>query len=562
VILRGKTLLRLVCALALLCASCAALDRNAFTFTSYDLEIRLSPDSNGFDARGKIVLRNASDQPQRAIALQISSSLSWRSVRLADKPLVLTTSQYTSDVDHTGALSEATVTLAHDIAPKGMVELEISYGGVIPQNGYRLTRVGAPENVANSTEWDRISPAFTAFRGFGYVVWYPVSTDAASLSEGNRLATTIGDWQARETNSRLVARVQCLCEQGLASNGRLLASSPEEHKADIEFPALGSTVPVIALGDYHKLEKPEAVAYYLPEERAKAEEFAVAAQQATRLVSDWIGAPHTPALLIDVPGAAPFDTGSAWVVPLSSVSTSIMPVTATVLLARAAVTSPRQWIADGLPQFLRAVYDEEHGGRELALTYLNNFRAPLAEAEKQPEQNEPLVRSTDPIFYRYKAMYVWWMLRDMLGADVLKKAIRAYRVQDDKEPAYFQRLLRQFSTRDLEWFFDDWVYRDYGLPDFRIDAVFSRPLLTATGKVEGESLTITVQNLGAAGAEVPFAIRSASGEVWHRIEVRAKAKAVTRIQLPEPPEHITLNDGSVPESELGNNAYQIKASGK
>lgn len=552
----------LVCASALLCASCFALDRNAFTFTSYDLEVRLTPDSSGFDARGKITLRNDSEQPQRAIALQVSSALSWHSVRLADKPLVLTTSQYTSDVDHTGALSEATVTLARDVPPKSTVELEVSYGGTIPQNAFRLTRVGAPENIANSTEWDRISPAFTAFRGFGYVVWYPVSTEAASLSAGNNLPTTIGSWQVRQANSHLVAHVQCQCEHGLVTNGHVLSASTEERKTEIEFPALGGSVPVIAVGDYHKLEQPEAVVYYLPEDRARAEEFAVAAQKVTPLVSEWLGTPHNPALLIDVPSASPFDTSSTWVVPLSSISISIMPAISTVLLARAAVTSPRQWIAEGLPQFLRAVYDEEHGGRDLALTYMKNFRAPLAEAEKQPNQNEPLVRSTDPIFYRYKAMYVWWMLRDMLGADVLKKGIRAYRPQDDKEPAYFQRLLRQFSTRDLEWFFDDWVYRDYGLPDFRVDAVFSRPLLTATGKTEGESLTITVQNLGAAGAELPFAIRSASGEVWHRIEVRAKAKAVTRVQLPEPPEHITLNDGSVPESDLTNNAYEIKASGR
>ena len=51
-----------------------------------------------------------------------------------------------------------------------------------------------------------------------------------------------------------------------------------------------------------------------------------------------------------------------------------------------------------------------------------------------------------------------------------------YRADEDKDPAYMQRLVASSTKRDLQWFFDDWVYHDRGLPDFRVDSVFYRPL--------------------------------------------------------------------------------------
>ena len=36
----------------------------------------------------------------------------------------------------------------------------------------RLTRMGAPDEIARRNDWDQISEPFTAIRGLGYVVWY------------------------------------------------------------------------------------------------------------------------------------------------------------------------------------------------------------------------------------------------------------------------------------------------------------------------------------------------------------------------------------------------------
>ncbi len=154
-------------------------------------------------------------------------------------------------------------------------------------------------------------------------------------------------------------------------------------------------------------------------------------------------------------------------------------------------------------------------------------------------------------------MYVWWMLRDMVGEPVLKKAIAAYRPDQDKEPSYMPRLIAAQTQRDLEWFFDDWVYRDRGLPDFKVESAFSRKTMTGPFM-----LTITLDNLGTAGAEVPIIVKFTGGEIMRRLEVHAKSKAVVRVETPAAPQEIVVNDGSVPESNKTNNVFKIESAEK
>ena len=195
--------MRLLCILCVLCGGglfARALDREAFTFTKYDLEVRLEPEQQRLGARGKVTLRNDSAQPQKVAVLQISSSLSWRSVKVADKPVQFVSQPFASDIDHTGALSEAIVTLPAEVQPKGSVELEIGYEGVIPLDTTRLTQVGVPNDLAKHTSWDQISPSFTAVRGAGYVGWYPIGTESADFSEGNSLFEVVERWKKREAD--------------------------------------------------------------------------------------------------------------------------------------------------------------------------------------------------------------------------------------------------------------------------------------------------------------------------------------------------------------------------
>ena len=103
--------LRVLCVLCGVLVQAHAIDREAFTFTNYNLDVRIEPEQQRLAVRGKITLRNDSASPQKNLTLQISSSLDWRSIQLEGKPAQFVSQPYTSDIDHTGALSEALVTL-------------------------------------------------------------------------------------------------------------------------------------------------------------------------------------------------------------------------------------------------------------------------------------------------------------------------------------------------------------------------------------------------------------------------------------------------------------------
>jgi hypothetical protein len=90
------------------------------------------------------------------------------------------------------------------------------------------------------------------------------------------------------------------------------------------------------------------------------------------------------------------------------------------------------------------------------------------------------------------------------------------------------------------------------LPDFRVDSVYARPIVNG-----GYIVTIAIENLGNAGAEVPVTLRMEDGEVTKRLEVHAKSKAAVRIEAPTTPLEVVVNDGSVPESDMSNNVFKV-----
>jgi hypothetical protein len=73
-----------------------------------------------------------------------------------------------------------------------------------------------------------------------------------------------------------------------------------------------------------------------------------------------------------------------------------------------------------------------------------------------------------------------------------------------------------------------------------------------------QMVTVTLENSGNAGAEVPFTVRCAGSEISRRLEVRAKSTATIRVELAEAPIDVMVNDGSVPENDAGNNVFKIQ----
>src|SRR5579864_1036391 len=204
-----QTWVKILWFLGVLCgpALSFSLDREVFSITNYDLNVQVEPEQHRLGARGKITLHNDSSTPQKIAVLQISSSLDWRSVKAGDKALQFVSQPYTSDIDHTGGLSEAVVTLPQPVAPGSAIELEIGYEGVILLDATRLTRIGTPEDVAKSTDWDQISNPFTAVRGAGYVAGYPMAAEAANLSEGDSLFKVLSRWKASQVGAKFKIKI-------------------------------------------------------------------------------------------------------------------------------------------------------------------------------------------------------------------------------------------------------------------------------------------------------------------------------------------------------------------
>src|SRR5256885_12325858 len=161
-----NSFLKSLCVLSVLCgfhSAALALDRDSFTFTDYNLTIKIDPGFHVLRSFGTVVLRNDSDKPQHIAVLQISSSLRWESIRLLPavsseatppaptekeksngKLVQYVVQPYTSDIDHTGELSEAIVTLSADVTPRTSVQLEIAYSGIIEPSSGRWDRVAVP----------------------------------------------------------------------------------------------------------------------------------------------------------------------------------------------------------------------------------------------------------------------------------------------------------------------------------------------------------------------------------------------------------------------------------
>jgi hypothetical protein len=565
-----KSVLKPLCLLCVLCGSVLSfsLDREAFSITNYDLNLQIEPEQHRLGARGKITLKNDTPTPQKIAVLQISSSLDWRAIRAADKTLQFVTQPYTSDIDHTGSLSEAIVTLPQDVAPKGTIDLNIAYEGVILLDTARLTRVGTPEDAAKGSDWDRIDEEFSAVRGVGYVAWYPIATESASLSEQNELSEVLGRWRAREAISEMSLFFESTKNYRIlfsgTKNGFVLMADKPASAGGFSMIRPGGNVPTFVLADYKSIEAKGVFAVnFLPGKEPVAASYSDILASLDPLPSAR-GAVGLQVAQLPESGAAPFVSDHLLLTPLRQL-TEEARLTLIYALARQKAASPHPWINEGLAHFAQVSDIEQQHNRNAAVDYLKAHVSLLADAEAHLNQRDlgsaassrSLVNTADDLYLQTKAMWVWWMLRDMIGETQLNMILFSYHASEDNDPSYMPRLIAAHTQRDLAWFFDDWVYHDRGLPDFKVESAFA-----ASTPTRSFLLTITLDNLGTAGAEVPVAIKFAGGEVTKRIEVRAKSKATFRVETPAAPQEIRANDGSVPESDITNNVFKIPETAK
>jgi aminopeptidase N len=265
---------------------------------------------------------------------------------------------------------------------------------------------------------------------------------------------------------------------------------------------------------------------------------------------------------------APWESGAMLFTPLHTAKRDLLEVALVHQMTHASLASFRPWIEEGAAHFAQALQREQQQGRAAALEYMQQQVRMLTVTERmiamsaanrgggwEPKWRPPsLITTDDEVLYRTKAMFVWWMLRDMVGDAALRRALNAYKPDMDKSPAYVQSLVEKESGRQLEWFFDDWVYRGRGLPDFRITDAKARANLDGSFTVD-----LSIKNLGTASAEVPVTVSTEGQTVSKRVIVLAGDSEDLRVTVPAKPIEAIVNDGSVPEMDSTNNQAAIAA---
>lgn len=550
-------------------------DRRAVTFTDIDLDVHLRTAEQQFAARASLTVRNDGKTPLSRIPLQISSSLNWERIRTGDRDVVFTVATLNSDTDHTGQLHEAAIPLSQPLAPGATIKLDVTYSGAIALDAKRLLAIGTPDDAALHSDWDQISVPFTGLRGFGNVVWYPVSSVPVILGDGSRVFDEIGREKLLLVGAHFHLRLAIEFPPAQAPSAAIV--NGQSVPLSVTDSAAGSEVPGLATADSGAVtlgfEAPSLFAVtrtahgdenlnllLLPEDATAEDSWRAAATAVMPFMKNWLGAsPHSPLTILDLPDThdAPFETGGLLAVPVRSGSPYELQGVLVHALSHAFVHSvaapPPEWLDEGLANFLGTLWTEKHEGRGTALESLEAARPALALAEPEsPGQGagEPLGRAASPVYYRTKATYVLWMLRDIAGETALSAALREYQTgsksgSGKEAPKSFEKLLEQAGDEhDLAWFFADWIDADKGLPELSIESVFP-----TTANSDSSLVAVNMVNNGYAAAEVPLTVRSDLTAVTQRILIPARGKASRRVLIQGKPLEVQLNDGAVPETQ-------------
>jgi hypothetical protein len=548
-------------------------ERQAVTFTGFDMDVRLRSAAQQIAVRALVTVRNDGKAPLARIPLQISSSLNWERIRMDAKDVAFQVATLNSDADHTGQLHEAAVPLTQPLAPGQSLQFDVTYSGAIAPSAQRLLVIGTPQDVALHSDWDRIGVPFTGLRGFGNVVWYPVSSVPVILGDGARLFDEIGEHKLRIAGAHFRLRLTVEFPHGQAPtvaliNGHSVPLTTTESGALDQSQEVSGVATALMDGATLGFEAPSLVvairkphpgtnltAWTLPDNDVAVQGWTQAAATVTPFLQSWLGLrPRSQLTLIDLPDPedAPFETGAMLATSLHEAPAEQLEGILAHALTHAWMQSPRAWLSEGVAHFMGTLWVEKQRGREQALGTLESGRTALALSEPESpghSAGQPLAEAISPVYYRTKATYVLWMLRDVAGDQTLSAALRAYDpAQDlgkDTGRCSFEILLEQAGVRrDLSWFFADWVDADKGLPDITIDDAFPSPNTAGNWLV-----AVNLTNAGYAQAEVPVTVRSDSATVTQRVRVPAHGKAVQRLLIQGKPTEVQVNDGTIPETQ-------------
>ena len=560
-------------------------ERNSLTFRAYDLDVHLIPAKSALAVHAVFTVRNSGKHPLKRLVFQLSSSLHWDSfaIESAGRVTSLEFVQHTidTDADHTGKAAEAVVSLPQPLAPGATAALTSFYSGEVSQSGNRLERIGAPQDQAARADWDRISPELTALRGFGDVLWYPTAAAPVFLGDGAKLFQSVGQTKLQQAEATIHLRLTidyvgdapdaaffCGRREQLTvvrENADVpVAQSPGTATADFSTRLLGFRVPSLFVTDRAGTVSNDSLISAVTDHYDALPNYDAAAEKVRPLLKEWIGPGPLGMLNIIDQAGQPFEDDALLVAPMQAADPASLASPLLHSLTHAWFRSSHVWLDEGVAQFMSLLWLEQGQGREAAVKQLEQEANTLALAEPVvardagDDAGQSLIEARDEIYYRDKAAAVLWMLRSIVGDDALKRGLQLYRndAKQDADSKEFQRVLEKTAQRDLNWFFDDWVYRDRGLPDLAIASVTPRPLENK-GDAQSWLVAVEVRNDGAAAAEVPVTVRSGTLTASQKLRIAGHSSASTRIVFQGVPDEVIVNDGSVPEATSATHTREL-----
>ena len=206
------------------------------------------------------------------------------------------------------------------------------------------------------------------------------------------------------------------------------------------------------------------------------------------------------------------------------------------------------WLNEGFATFFEAVWRENHlGADEYKYDIYSMAREYLREDSEH--YRRPIVsnvyRNPMDIFDRHlyeKGGVVLHMLRGVLGEDLFWKAIRHYAAKHQDTnvtTADLQRAIEEATGRNLDWFFDQWVFKG-GHPSFNVSYAWEAATSTAKITVKQTQQPDDLTSIYRVPLKVAFL--SANGRQTYPIDV-TESEHTFHFELAERPEAVQFDPG-------------------
>jgi hypothetical protein len=416
-------------------------------------------------------------------------------------------------------------------------------------------------------------------------LWYPTAAPPVFLGDGARLFESVGQTKLQQAAATFHLRLTVeytgdapdaafFCgrrEQlkALSENQSLpVAESPGVATAEFSERPLGFRTPSLFVTDRAGTVTNDSLISAVTDHYDALAGYGAAADKVRPMVTEWLGTGPLSVLTILDHDGQPFEDDALLVAPMRASAPDTLAPALAHSLSHAWFRSSHVWLDEGVAQFMGLQWMEQSLGREVAVAHLEEEAKALALVEPAPaksagaaeEEGQSLIKASDEVYYRTKAAAVLGMLRSIAGDEALRRAFQFYREDKmDSDPKEFQRVLERTSRRELGWFFDDWVYRDRGLPDLSIASVTPKAIDQIGNKGSGWLVAVEVRNDGGAVAEVPVTVRSGTLTATQRLRIPGRSSASTRIVFEGTPAEVLVNDGTVPEVGSSMHIKQIVA---